>query len=133
MQFPDLSQAMPDLESAPEWRAWQNAAQRYRGDAAWRGRIDAGDNAAISGLMADVGLAPAPGARIAVRANDDETFHFVLPPDPNAELADESLAGVVGGAQASTMSSVSSAGTFGCSCGPSTLGSAGCVGAAAPS
>lgn len=133
MQFPDLPQAAPDLESAPEWRAWQNAAQRYRGDAAWRGRIDAGDDRAISGLMADVGLAPAPGARVSVRANDDETFHFVLPPDPNAALADESLAGVVGGARASTMASAGSAGTFGCSCAPSTLGSASSVSSAAPS
>ena len=132
MQFPDTPQAVPGLESAPEWRAWQNAAQRYRADAPWRARIDAGDNRAISGLMVDVGLAPAPGARVSVRANDDETFHFILPPDPNIELADESLGGIVGGANASTLGSVSSAGTFGCSCAPSTFGSGGCVSSAAP-
>ena len=106
MQFPDTPQAAPGLESAPEWRAWQNAAQRYRDDASWRARIDAGDNRAISGLMVDVGLTPAPGARVSVRANDDETFHFILPPDPNIELADESLGGIVGGANASTLGSV---------------------------
>lgn len=132
MQSPDTVRAMPGFASAPEWRAWQNAAQRYRADAPWRARIDAGDNRAISGLMVDVGLTPAPGARVSVRANDDETFHFILPPDPNIELADESLGGIVGGANASTMASSSSAGTFGCSCGPSTFGTAGSVSTAAP-
>ena len=132
MQSPDTVRAMPGFASAPEWRAWQNAAQRYRADAPWRARIDAGDNRAISGLMVDVGLAPAPGARVSVRANDDETFHFILPPDPNIELADESLGGVVGGANASTLGSIGSAGTIGCSTVPSTLGSAGCVSSAAP-
>ena len=132
MQSPDTVRAMPGLASAPEWRAWQNAAQRYRDDASWRTRLDSGDSAAISGLMVDVGLTPAPGARVSVRANDDETFHFILPPDPNAELADESLSVVAGGARASTMASSSSAGTFGCSCGPSTFGTAGSVSTAAP-
>ena len=132
MQSPDTPQAMPGLESAPEWRAWQNAAQRYRDDASWRTRIDAGDNRAISGLMVDVGLTPAPGARVSVRANDDETFHFILPPDPNIELEDESLGVVAGGANASTMGSIGSAGTIGCSTAPSTLGTLGSASSAAP-
>ena len=132
MQSPDTPKAAPGLESTPEWRAWQNAAQRYRDDAPWRTRIDTGDSAAISGLMIDVGLTPAPDARVSVRANDDETFHFILPPDPNIELADESLGGIVGGANASTMASIGSAATIGCSCGPSTMSSAGSASSAAP-
>ena len=123
-----------DLESAPAWLAMQDAARRYREDESWRARIDGGEEEAISALMRDVALEKiAPDTTVRVAANDAGTFHFVLPPDPNMALEDESLSGVAGGAQASTLASVSSAGTFGCSCMPSTIGSGGSVSSAAPS
>ena len=121
-----------DFESAPAWLAFQDAARRYREDEAWRARIDDGEDEAVSALMRDVDLKPAPGATVRVKANDAETFHVVLPPDPNKALADESLSGVAGGARASTMASLGTAATFGCSCGPSTFSSAGSASTAAP-
>ena len=121
-----------DFAAAPAWLAFQDAAQRYREDEAWRARIDGGEAEAVSTLMRDVALNVAPDATVRVKANDAETYHFILPPDPNMKLADESLSGVAGGARASTLGSVGSAGTIGCSTMPSTLGSAGSVSSAAP-
>ena len=121
-----------DSESAPAWLTFQDAARRYREDEAWRARIDGGGAEAVSALMRDIGLKTAPDTTVRVKANDAGTFHFILPPDPNMDLADESLSGVAGGAQVSTLASVSSGGTFGCSCVPSTIGSAGSVSSAAP-
>ena len=121
-----------DSESAPAWLAFQDAARRYREDEAWRARIDDGEAEAVSALMRDVDLKPAPGATVRVKANDAATFHVVLPPDPNMALVDESLSGIAGGTRASSMASVTTASTVGCSCMPSTLGSAGCASSAAP-
>lgn len=50
------------------------------------------------------------GVELRVAANTDDTFHLVLPSDPNEELADETL-GAVSGGRASTAGSVGSVGT----------------------
>ena len=129
--FPEMaSRPAEDLNAAPAWMAFQDAARRYRDDESWRARIDVGDAEAISALTRDVGLDVVSGTAIRVSVNDEETFHFILPPDPNVDLADENLYGVVGGARASSMSSISSASTLACSCMPSTCGSALCGGTA---
>lgn len=120
------------LGADPRWAAFEAAALRYRDDAPWRARIDDGESEALSGLMSDISLTPAPGASVRVRANDDSVFHVIMPPDPNMTVADETLAGVVGGARAGTMASLSSAGTAGCSTAPSTLGTAASASTAAP-
>ncbi len=120
------------LEAAPAWLAFQDAARRYREDEAWRARIDDGEAEAISALTRDVALDVAPDATVRVKANDAATFHFILPPDPNAHLADESLSGVAGGIRASTLASLGCAASFGCSTAPSTLSSAGSASSAAP-
>lgn len=121
-----------ELGADPRWAAFEAAARRYRDDASWRERIDDGESEAVSGLMSDISLTPAPGASVRVRANDDRTFHVIMPPDPNMTVADETLSGVVGGARAGTMASLSSAGTAGCSTAPSTLGTAASASTAAP-
>ena len=123
---------MGEMGADPRWAAFRAAALRYRDDPPWRARIDGGEAGAVSALMSEIDLTPAPGASIRVRANDDRVFHVIMPPDPNMEVADETLSGVVGGARAGTMSSMSSAGTAGCSTAPSTLGTAGCASTAAP-
>lgn len=121
-----------DSEAAPAWLAFQDAARRYREDEAWRARIDDGETEAVSALMRAIELKAAPDATVRVKANDAGTFHVVLPPDPNMALVDESLSGISGGVRASTIASAGSASTVGCSCMPSTLGSAGCASSAAP-
>ncbi len=121
-----------ELGADPRWAAFEAAARRYRDDAPWRERIDDGESEAVSGLMSDIALTPAPGASVRVRANDDRVFHVIMPPDPNMTVTDETLSGVVGGARAGTMASLSSAGTAGCSTAPSTLGTAASASTAAP-
>ena len=121
-----------DSEAAPAWLAFQDAARRYREDEAWRARIDDGEAEAVSALMRDIELKTAPGAAVRVKANDAGTFHFILPPDPNMALVDESLSGISGGVRASSIGSLGSASTVGCSCMPSTVGSAGCASSAGP-
>ena len=99
--------------------------ERYRAEAALRARLDSGDTAAA---LAELGVPAPPGAETRFVADSEEVRHFVLPPDPNAPLADETLRTVAGGdtlgtaGTASTVmtvpSTVSSGGTT------STLGSA---------
>lgn len=120
------------FESVPAWLSFQEAARRYRDDGPWRARIDGGDAEAISALMRDVALSVASDTEVRVVANEAGTFHFVLPPDPNAKMTDESLVGVAGGARAGTLSSIGTTGTFACSCAPSTLTSVSTTGSAAP-
>ena len=60
---------------------------------------------------------------VRVRANSADRMHFILPPDPNAVLGDETLAAVHGGVRASSAGSVGSASTVGCA--PSCASSAG--------
>lgn len=120
------------FESVPAWLAFQEAARRYRDDGPWRARIDGGDAEALSALMRDVALSVASDTAVRVVANDAGTFHFVLPPDPNAKMADEALAGIAGGARASSLSSVGSVATVACSTAPSTLTSAATSSSAAP-
>ena len=59
------------------------------------------------------------GSDVRIVLNTDETYHVVLPQDPNSVLEDESLGAVVGGSTASTLSSLSSI--------PSCIGCIGCA------
>ena len=95
-------------------------AARYREDSGLRARIESGD---LSDAIAELGL-PSPPESIQVRivADTPEVVHIVLPPDPNADLTDESLRAVAGGKTAGTAGSVGSASTFACSCSPSSAG-----------
>ena len=52
------------------------------------------------GTLSEHGIEPPEGFDVQMAANSSDTFHFVLPPDPNAALEDEALNSVVGGATA---------------------------------
>ena len=60
-----------------------------------------------AGMLAERGIALPEGFDVRMVVNSDDTFHVVLPPDPNAMLEDEALAGTVGGSTAGTLSTVS--------------------------
>ena len=70
-----------------------------------------------AGTLAERGIAMPEGVDVRTVVNSDDTFHVVLPPDPNALLEDEALAGTVGGSTFGTLSCVS---TF-----PSCIGTGG--------
>ena len=48
-------------------------------------------------VLAEHGVSVPPEADVRIVANTAETVHFIMPPDPNALLADEDLAAVAGG------------------------------------
>ncbi len=93
-------------------------SREYREDAAFRARIDTGARDVLIGRGFDVPSA----VDVRVVANDDDTFHFVLPPDPNIDLDDEALSAVAGGKSASSAGSAGTAATA--SSVPSTASSA---------
>ena len=82
------SAMMGDLESL---------AERYRGDEELRARIDSGDAASA---LAEIGVEVPPGAEIRVVENTDSVYHVAMPADPSADLSDQALAPVAGGATA---------------------------------
>ena len=92
--------------------AWEN-------DPAYRALFESDPRRALAGK----GLELPAGVDVRVRANSADRVHFVLPPDPNAVLGDETLASVHGGVRASSAGSVGSASTVGCA--PSCVSSAG--------
>ncbi len=102
--------------------AFGSLAERYRDDAALRLRIEDGE---VADFLSELGIALPPGIEARVVANTAETFHVVLPPDPNVVLSDESLAMVAGGKSAGSAGSVGSASSFGCSSSPSSVSTAG--------
>ena len=98
--------------------ALRRFAERYRGDAALRGRIAGGD-------YSDLYMPVPEGARVRVVAETADTYYFPMPDDPNALVSEHALEAVAGG---STRGTASSAGTVGCI--PSTVSSIGSVGCA---
>ena len=106
-------------------------AQAYREDAEFRSRVDADPKA----VMAEHNFDMPPGVELRVEADTADTFHFVLPPDPNVALSDESLGMVAGGKSGSTIGSAGSASTLStvcttasCAASASSVGSAGTAG-----
>ena len=90
---------------------------RYRAEAALRSQLDSGDTA---DALAELGVWAPPGAEAHFVADTDEVRHFVLPPDPNTPLADETLHAVAGGDTFGCAGTASTAMTI-----PSTISSAG--------
>ena len=107
--------------------ALEDLAIRYRDDDALRARLDSGD---VSETLTELGIQVHEDVKFRVAANSVDTFHVVLPPDPNTELSDESLVAVAGGKSAGSAGTVGSAGTFACACSPSTVSTAGSAGTA---
>ena len=108
-------------------------AGRYRSDDEFRSLVDHADG---PGVFAAFGFddAAGDGIQVKVLANTDEVMYFVLPPDPNIDLSDDSLTQVTGGAScAGSAGCVGTASTLQCSTLPSsmsTLGTAGTAGSA---
>ena len=106
-------------------------ANRYRNDADLRSRIDGGD---VADSLSELGIVLPPGIEVRIVANTADTFHIVMPPDPNADLSDEALSMVAGGKSASTAGSAGTVGTISSVCGSagtvSTAGSAASAGSA---
>ena len=50
-----------------------------------------------SGMLAERGIHLPDDVDVRVVANSGDTFHVVLPPDPNSDLGDEALNSVAGG------------------------------------
>ena len=110
---------------------YEDFANRYRNDAGLRSRIEGGD---VADSLTELGIVLPPGIEARIVANTADTFHIVMPPDPNAELSDEALSMVAGGKSASTAGSAGTVGTIGSVCGTagtvSTAGSAASAGSA---
>ena len=68
-------------------------AQHWRDDAALRTRAASDPRTVLS----EHGIDLVSGRDVRIAANTAETFHVVLPPDPNNELADAQLETVAGG------------------------------------
>lgn len=73
-------------------------AERYRNDPGARSRP--------ADLAREFGMALPPDAEARVAEDSDGVAHIVFPPDPNAALADESLAAVSGGTNTVAASSL---------------------------
>lgn len=114
-----------DYMTGDGYDRYESFADRYRGDPTLRARIVAGD---LSEALSELRITPLPETEMRIVANTGQVIHFVLPPDPNVDLTDETLESITGGA---TVSSAGTAATFGCL--PSCVGSvssAGSVGTA---
>ena len=81
-------------EGSPGLQQVVALAGQYHQDSALRARADAEPRA----VLADYGLSMPPQTDVRIVANTAETYNFIMPPDPNAVLADEDLAQVSGGA-----------------------------------
>lgn len=90
-------------------RTFDLVAKALRDDAEFRAQVQANPKAA----MADKGL-DVPHADVRVVADTPDTRHFVLPPDPNAALADDTLASVSGGVSDYYRRMTQTAGMSGC-------------------
>ena len=111
--------------------AYDKFVNRYQNDADLRTRIDGGD---VADSLLELGFVLPPGIEARIVANTADTFHVVMPPDPNAELSDEALSMVAGGKSASSAGSAGSVGTVSsvgsCAGTISTAGSAASAGSA---
>ena len=101
---------------------FNNFSVRYRDDASLRALIDDGD---VSDSLAELGIDLPSGIQARIVADTHETFHVVLPPDPNVELSDEALDMVAGGKTAGTAATGGTASTAATSTAFSSASSAG--------
>ena len=74
-------------------RKLASLADAYREDPDLRSSFASDPNAALSENGVDV----LPNVEVRVAEDTDEVFHFVLPPDFNADVADEVLESIAGG------------------------------------
>lgn len=99
----------------------------YRSDEGLRRRVDGGDFAPVAEAF---GLDMPPGMALRVVPDTEQVHHVIMPPNPNAVIADSALSEVSGGSTASSAGSAGSVGCFACSTSPSTISSLGSAGSA---
>ena len=71
-------------------------ADRYRSDEAVRARIAGGDTS-------DLGIDVPEGMEVRISEQTDDTYYFVLPPNPGKVLADDDLDNIAGGTSCVTL------------------------------
>ncbi len=119
MQQVEMSEERRDIIAA--------ISDRYHSDATFRDRIDRGES---NDVFDEFGMTRLDGIDYQFLMDSDEEVHFVMPPDPNSDLADEQLSQISGGSCASTAGTIGSASTFLCFTSFSSLGSASTAGSA---
>ena len=123
---PDKTTPEKMLEYRSNYAPFASLAERCSRDEALRARCAAGD---VEDLLPDLGIEPPSGVEVRIVGDSAEVRHLVLPPDPNQQLSDETLASIAGGGKtASTAGTVGSAGSMACSTVPSSVSSAGSLG-----
>lgn len=112
-------------EEKANWAKFEALAKKYREDASFRARIDAGD---VSDSLKYLGVRIADGVKAKIVADTADQIHFAVPPPGRAgEITADALSAVVGGGShtAGTAACAGTAGSFGCSSAPSTMSTAG--------
>ena len=71
-------------------------AERYRSDEAVRTRVAGGDTS-------DLGFEVPDGVEVRISEQTDDTYYFVLPPEPGRALSDDDLDHVAGGTSCVTL------------------------------
>ena len=79
-----------------EMAQFVDLARKYQESPELRARAEAEPRAVLS----EHGIRMSPEHDVRIVANTAETFHVIMPPDPNAVLAEENLAAVAGGSGA---------------------------------
>lgn len=121
--IPDLDPMVTALVESVD-NPMQKIVRDYAVDSEYRAQVEMNPRIAFS----DRGLDVPENLDVQVHVCTDDTFYVVFPPDPNVDLADESLAMVAGGKSASSVGSAGTASTA--STVSTTLGSASSVGSA---
>ncbi len=103
---------MTNSLDAQDYPKESNAYLKDVFDPEFRERMQTDPGAAISSWGVDL----PPGIDVRVHVNTDDVFHFILPPDPNVALSDETLGMVAGGKSASTAGSAGSASSVATAC-----------------
>ena len=80
-------------EEDRKFENYRNFMSRLGSDPELRGRMRADP----SGVLEEQGVGLSPATEVRVIEDSAEVRHFVLPPDPNATLSDDSMSAVSGG------------------------------------
>ena len=84
---------MDTIDTVGDLSQFVDFTRKYQESPGLRARAEAEPRAVLS----EHGIRMPPGRDVRVVANTAETFHVVMPPDPNVALAEEDLAAVAGG------------------------------------
>ena len=83
------------LVKSDEMAQFVDFTRKYQENPELRARAETEPRAVLS----EHGIRMSPEHDVRIVANTAETFHLVMPPDPNSVLAEEDLAAVAGGAR----------------------------------